>query len=227
MSHAPPQTGTLVVAEDTWGTPYPAITAAVNDTSVATPAGTTGGAGFDAQWGYTFYFAASGEVTKANNEDIDVTLLMQACLGLPGQDPSKSVIFSENHDISSNQAHSGVSGRIPHRIDSGMVPGGNCSAVTSRIDCGMAIGKDQQTCEAGGCCWSDSPNPNPSHVPWCFKKPGKPAPPGKDAQHRYWAQKKSMLLLGMVLTCPGSPMLLQGQELLTCKCTSNPLFLVI
>ena len=78
----------------------------------------------------------------------------------------------------------------------------------------MAVGKDQESCEAGGCCWSASPNPNPSHVPWCFKRPGKPAPPGQDP-HRYWAQKKSMLLLGMVLTCPGSPMLLQGQELLT------------
>ena len=139
---------------------------------------------------------------------------MEACLGLPGEDPSKSVIFSENHDISSNQAHNGVVGRIPHRIDSGTVPGGACGDVTSRIDCGMAVGKDRASCEAGGCCWSASPNPNPSHIPWCFKKPGKPLPPRRDP-HRYWAEKKAMLLLGMVLTCPGSPMLLQGQELLT------------
>eukprot|EP01044_Picomonas_judraskeda_P036862 COSAG03_NODE_16468_length_401_cov_0.678808_2_plen_73_part_01 len=47
MAHSAAQTGTLVVAEDTWGTPYPAITAAVNNTSVTTPAGTSGGAGFD------------------------------------------------------------------------------------------------------------------------------------------------------------------------------------
>lgn len=31
----------------------------------------------------------------------------------------------------------------------------------------------------------------------------------------YWAQKKAMLALGMVLTCRGMPMLFQGQELLT------------
>ncbi len=42
-------------------------------------------------------------MTKASNDDINVKLLMEACAGFPGQDPSKFVIFSENHDISSNQ----------------------------------------------------------------------------------------------------------------------------
>jgi hypothetical protein len=42
-------------------------------------------------------------VTKGSNDEINVTLLMEACVGFPGQDPSKFVIFSENHDISSNQ----------------------------------------------------------------------------------------------------------------------------
>lgn len=88
MAHSSAQAGTLVVAEDTWGTPYPAITAAVNDTTAKSPAGTSGGAGFDAQWGYPFYFAASGEVTKARNDDIDVKLLMEACLGEKLQSPA-------------------------------------------------------------------------------------------------------------------------------------------
>ena len=43
------------------------------------------------------------QVTKGSNDEINVTLLMEACVGFPGQDPSKFVIFSENHDISSNQ----------------------------------------------------------------------------------------------------------------------------
>ena len=43
------------------------------------------------------------QVTKGSNDEINVTLLMEACVGFPGQDPSKFVICSENHDISSNQ----------------------------------------------------------------------------------------------------------------------------
>ena len=60
----------------------------MNDTTAKSPAGTSGGAGFDAQWGYPFYFAASGEVTKAQNDDIDVKLLMEACLGEKLQSPA-------------------------------------------------------------------------------------------------------------------------------------------
>ena len=87
------------------------------------------------------------------------------------------------------------------------------AAVGGRQDCGAIVGKDQETCEASGCCWIPSPNPNPSHVPWCFKKAGGPRP--SSDKHLYWAQKKAMLLMGLVFTCPGAPMLLQGQELLT------------
>ena len=57
--------GTLMVAEDTWGAPFPAMTAALNDTTVSTPAGTSGGAGFQAQWGYVFYGATTSEVTAS------------------------------------------------------------------------------------------------------------------------------------------------------------------
>lgn len=55
--------------------------------------------------------------------------------------------------------------------------GGNCSiAPASRSDCGMPIGKNQQSCEAGGCCWAPV-NPNPGNAPWCFHPSGPPGPP--------------------------------------------------
>eukprot|EP00041_Stephanoeca_diplocostata_P012038 m.200286 g.200286 ORF g.200286 m.200286 type:complete len:643 (-) comp18783_c0_seq1:159-2087(-) len=38
---------------------------------------------------------------------------------------------------------------------------------------------------------------------------------GGGADGMYWAQKKAMLAMGMVFTCRGMPMLLQGQEILT------------
>ena len=206
MSHAGAQAGTFTVAEDTWGSPYAAITAAVSDTSTNNPPDTSGGAGFDAEWGYPFYFAATQEVTKSNNDQIDLAKVMDACVASTG----KAVIFSENHDISSNQDHGGVYGRIPHRVD---VIGRKCDAtIANRIDCGAKVGAGQPSCEAAGCCWA--PVQDPTHgAPWCFHKSGNPDP---DADpNRYWAQKKAMLLLGLVLTCPGSPMLLQGQELLS------------
>jgi len=206
MSHAGAQAGTFTVAEDTWGSPYAAITAAVSDTSTNNPPDTSGGAGFDAEWGYPFYFAATQEVTKSNNDQIDLAKVMDACVASTG----KAVIFSENHDISSNQDHGGVYGRIPHRVD---VIGRKCDAtIANRIDCGEKVGAGQPSCEAAGCCWA--PVQDPTHgAPWCFHKSGNPDP---DADpNRYWAQKKAMLLLGLVLTCPGSPMLLQGQELLS------------
>ena len=36
-----------------------------------------------------------------------------------------------------------------------------------------------------------------------------------DGPSKYWAQKKAMLLLGLVMGCRGAPMLLQEQELLS------------
>ena len=206
MSHAGAQAGTFTVAEDTWGSPYAAITAAVSDTSTNNPPDTSGGAGFDAEWGYPFYFAATQEVTKSNNDQIDLAKVMDACVASTG----KAVIFSENHDISSNQDHGGVYGRIPHRVD---VIGRKCDAtIANRIDCGAKVGAGQPSCEAAGCCWA--PVQDPTHgTPWCFHKSGNPDPAADP--NRYWAQKKAMLLLGLVLTCPGSPMLLQGQELLS------------
>ena len=35
---------------------------------------------------------------------------------------------------------------------------------TQKTDCGMDIGRDQSTCEAGGCCWK--PAGDGSAVPW-------------------------------------------------------------
>jgi len=36
-----------------------------------------------------------------------------------------------------------------------------------KTDCGyFGIGADE--CEANGCCYRQSPNPNPTHVPWCY-----------------------------------------------------------
>ena len=40
-------------------------------------------------------------------------------------------------------------------------------------------------------------------------------PGGNPAKPTYWAVKKSMLGMGVILTAPGIPMLLQGQEFLT------------
>ena len=113
-------------------------------------------------------------------------------------------------DVSSNQAHSGVYGRIPHRVDGGGANGSCDPTISKRVDCGMAVGKNQESCEAAGCCWTPNPDPNPNHAPWCYHASG-----GTGGKNRYWAEKKAMLLLGLVFTCPGSPMLLQGQELLT------------
>eukprot|EP00041_Stephanoeca_diplocostata_P012039 m.200295 g.200295 ORF g.200295 m.200295 type:complete len:232 (-) comp18783_c0_seq2:159-854(-) len=47
----------------------------------------------------------------------------------------------------------------------------------------------------------------PWWVPWWV--------PCRGADGMYWAQKKAMLAMGMVFTCRGMPMLLQGQEILT------------
>lgn len=135
----------LSIAEDTWGTPEPRIVSRADH-----------GAGFDAVWGYsTFHFPAVDEITQADDSQIAVATVASACVaGSALLDPQHTIIFTENHDVSSNQH----AGRIPQRVD-----------------------------------------PSNSTV----------------AGSLYWAEKKSLLLLGLLMTCPGTPMLLQGQELLT------------
>lgn len=44
-------------------------------------------------------------------------------------------------------------------------------AETARWDCGF-FGVTQDACEAKGCCWMQTTNPdNPEHYPWCFHNP--------------------------------------------------------
>ena len=53
---------------------------------------------------------------------------------------------------------------------------GQCDPEGFRDDCGLPIGKSQQSCEAGGCCWAPV-NPNPQNLPWCFHQAApSPAP---------------------------------------------------
>ena len=47
-------------------------------------------------------------------------------------------------------------------------------AVAARKDCGFN-GITQQQCSNKGCCYRESPNPNPQHHPWCYY-PSKPSP---------------------------------------------------
>jgi hypothetical protein len=80
MSHSPQRRGTLAIAEDTWGEPLPAVTSAVDNHSVVgVPAGASGGAGFDASWGYTFYSQAVPEITKGTNSQINMSRVSRSC----------------------------------------------------------------------------------------------------------------------------------------------------
>lgn len=57
-----------------------------------------------------------------------------------------------------------------------LVAEGQCDPEGFRSDCGLPIGKSQQSCEAGGCCWAPV-NPNPQNLPWCFHQSApSPAP---------------------------------------------------
>eukprot|EP01065_Artemidia_motanka_P052281 TRINITY_DN93_c0_g2_i1.p1 TRINITY_DN93_c0_g2~~TRINITY_DN93_c0_g2_i1.p1 ORF type:complete len:615 (+),score=202.15 TRINITY_DN93_c0_g2_i1:55-1845(+) len=140
LAHGGSYTGTFTVAEDNenWG-------------GITRPT-SAGGAGFDGQWGYKFFYDVVGELTKAQTTSVDMGKVAAACSFDNGGDPNQ-VTFTENHDQASNQNP----GRIPHRLQ----PGG------------------------GAADW--------------------------------WTAKKSMLGIGMVLTCRGFPMLLQGQEYLEQK----------
>ena len=126
--------GTIQVCEDTWGDPYNdgAITAATNDTSAHGPEGTTGGAGFDLAWGYPWHARVMQELVKTDGRQrggkiawsakaadagkdadpppLNVGILMQQCVS---KSADKYVIFTENHDVSSNQHK----GRVPFMVD--------------------------------------------------------------------------------------------------------------
>jgi hypothetical protein len=89
-----------------------AVTALTNDTRTLGPVNTTGGAGFDLAWGYPWHFSVVNEATKIG-ADLSMQSMMDACTGA---EADKSVIFSENHDVSSQQ-HTAHLGRIPYRVD--------------------------------------------------------------------------------------------------------------
>ena len=106
----------LQVCEDTWGTPYneSAMTAATNDTSAHGPVGTIGGGGFDMAWGYPWHTSVMQELVKNNTRlqryPLNVNILMNHCASMTAD---KFVIFTENHDVSSNQNR----GRVPFMVD--------------------------------------------------------------------------------------------------------------
>ena len=106
----------LQVCEDTWGVPYNkgAMTALTNDTKAQGPAGTSGGAGFDMAWGYPWHMGVMQELvkdsTKPQRYPLNVDILMNHCVA---EVADKFVIFTENHDVSSNQNR----GRVPYRVD--------------------------------------------------------------------------------------------------------------
>jgi len=138
LAHSGKYTGTFTVAEDNQN--YFPITQPTSG----------GGAGFDGQWGYPFFYGAVDELTK-NPGSIDMQKVANVCVFDDGSDPN-SVTFTENHDQASNQNP----GRIPNRLQ----PGGKDGSAT------------------------------PSTI------------------------KKTMLGMGLVLTCRGFPMLFFQQEFL-------------
>lgn len=142
------QPAAVTAAEDTQG--WVDIVDPVSDQSAGLP-GAAGGAGFVSQWGYVgFFYAFFTDLTQSDNSDVN---MQQVATLASSSTEGRRVLFTENHDMASNQNH----GRIPNIVD----PGGN---------------------------------------------PAKPT---------YWAVKKAMMGMGVILTAPGIPMLLQGQEFLT------------
>jgi 1,4-alpha-glucan branching enzyme len=95
--------GTFLVAEDSWGTPLPSIT---------TPTA-QGGAGFDGYWGYPWYFGTVDEILKRTTDTIDAANVAGLCAGSALRSGWEAVLFSENHDVASNQHR----GRIPFAVD--------------------------------------------------------------------------------------------------------------
>jgi len=129
------------------------ITKPVNDTNAGIP-GAPGGAGFDSQWGYPFYYSFQPQLTLADNDDVNMNEIANLISNFNGDGGDNNrVLFTENHDMASNQNK----GRIPAQVNPG----------------------------------------------------GSPYTPN------YWAQKKSMLGIGVLLTTSLYPMLFYGQEMLT------------
>jgi len=143
-------TSAFTTAEDDQG--YVDITLPVDDTQ-AGPPGAPGGAGFDSQWGYPFFYAFFAQLTESDNSNVDMTTMANIITDESdvGGDPRR-IMFTENHDQASNQNH----GRIPNVID---------------------------------------PNGSPLAPTW-------------------WACKKAMLGIAVLLTTPLYPMLFYGQEML-------------
>lgn len=116
-------------AEDDQG--FDAITRNVNDKNYGIP-GAPGGAGFDSQWGYPFYYGFVTELIKSgkliclgylltillDNSQIDMghVSLVYSNRNDDGGDINR-LMFTECHDMASNQNK----GRIPSIVD----PGGN------------------------------------------------------------------------------------------------------
>jgi len=123
--------------------------------------GAPGGAGFNSQWGYPFYYGLVPEILKSDNGQVDMgkVSLVFSNTNNDGGDINR-LMFTECHDQASNQNK----GRIPSIID----PGGSGS---------------------------------------------KPS---------YWAQKKAMLGIAIVLTAPLFPMLFYGQEMLSYQTFNFP-----
>eukprot|EP01013_Petalomonas_cantuscygni_P030683 TRINITY_DN56715_c0_g1_i1.p1 TRINITY_DN56715_c0_g1~~TRINITY_DN56715_c0_g1_i1.p1 ORF type:complete len:602 (+),score=133.16 TRINITY_DN56715_c0_g1_i1:67-1872(+) len=87
------------------------------DLSVTRPT-SSGGGGFDGQWGYRTYYEVLPQLTNPSNADIDMNAVAQACACSKGEDP-RNVFFLENHDVASSQQR----GRIPNLIQPGGATG--------------------------------------------------------------------------------------------------------
>lgn len=115
ISHSGSRAGTLTCAEDSWGAPYNngSITAPTADLEARGPAGTAGGAGFDLAWGYDWHFEMVPKITSRTNAAINASRLLAICADARNL---RSVLFSENHDVSSQQGPpKRPAGRIPDR----------------------------------------------------------------------------------------------------------------
>ena len=161
------------------------ITDPVSDTSSGLP-GAPGGAGFVSQWGYVgFFYSFFTQLTEANNQNVDMNTV--ATLASSSTEGTR-VLFTENHDM--------VCG-----------PPGNCQRIPVR-----AHAYAHRVCSCVfvlGCSLWQASQQNHGRIPNIVNPGGNPAKP------TYWALKKSLLGMGVVLTAPGIPLLLQGQEMLT------------